>query len=76
VDRREAETAEMADAFAVYGTPDMIADQIAEVLKMGCRINMIISHLMPTPDPDGPKPDYMERFATEVIPLLKTRLPG
>ena len=67
---------EIADAFAVYGTPGMIADQIAGVLNMGYRIDMIISHPMPTPEPDGPKPDYMERFATEVIPLLKSRLSG
>lgn len=67
---------EIADAFAVYGTPEMIAGQIAGVLKMGYRIDMIIPHPMPTPHPDGPKPDYMERFATEVIPSLKALLPG
>ena len=63
---------EIADAFAVYGTPDMIAEQLRGVLSLGFPIAMIIPHPVPTPPPGGPRPDYVERFATEVIPLLKS----
>ncbi len=65
---------EIADAFAVYGTPDMIASQLCDVLHMGFPIDMIIPHPVPTPPPDGPRPDYIERFATEVMPALKAKL--
>jgi alkanesulfonate monooxygenase SsuD/methylene tetrahydromethanopterin reductase-like flavin-dependent oxidoreductase (luciferase family) len=64
----------VADAFAVYGTPAMIAQQLCEVLHMGFRVDMIIPHPAPTPPPNGPRPDYIERFATEVIPQLKTAM--
>jgi 5,10-methylenetetrahydromethanopterin reductase len=65
---------EVADAFAVYGTPDMIAKQLMGVLKLGFPIAMIIPHPVPTPPPGGPRPDYVERFATEVIPRLKSAI--
>ncbi len=64
----------VADAFALYGTPAMIAQQLCEVLHLGFRVDMIIPHPAPTPAPGGPRPDYIERFATEVIPLLKTAM--
>jgi 5,10-methylenetetrahydromethanopterin reductase len=67
---------DIADAFAAYGTPAMIARQLAEVLRLGFPIAMIIPHPVPTPGPGGPRPDYMERFATEVIPLLKAEMEG
>ncbi|MGH8058884.1 MAG: hypothetical protein ACREOH_16880, partial [Candidatus Entotheonellia bacterium] len=62
---------EVADAFAVYGTPAMIAKQLREVINLGFPVAMIIPHPVPTPPAGGPRPDYIERFATEVIPLLK-----
>jgi 5,10-methylenetetrahydromethanopterin reductase len=62
---------EVADAFAIYGTPEMIARQLHDVLKFGFPIDMIVPHPVPTPPPGGSRPDYIERFATEVIPLLK-----
>ncbi|MGE0821635.1 MAG: LLM class flavin-dependent oxidoreductase [Candidatus Binatia bacterium] len=63
---------EIADAFALYGPPDMIARQLCEMLHLGFPIEMVIPHPVPTPPPGGPRPDYMERFATEVIPLLRS----
>ena len=65
---------EVADAFALYGPPEMIARQLADVLRSDFRIDMVIPHPMPTPPNDGPRPDYMERFATEVVPALKTEM--
>lgn len=62
---------EIANAFSLFGSPETIAEQLHEVLGFGHRIDMIIPHPMPTPDPRGPKPDYIERMATEVIPKLK-----
>lgn len=62
---------EIANAFSLFGTPDMIADQLNQVLAFGHKIDMVIPHPMPTPDPKGPKPDYIERIPTEVIPKLK-----
>lgn len=64
----------VADAFAVYGTPAMIARQLEAVLRLEFPIAMIIPHPVPTPSPGGPRPDYIERFATEVIPLLKAEI--
>lgn len=61
---------EIADAFALYGTPERIAAQLNEVLGLGHRIDIILPHPMPTPPQGGPKPDYIERFATEVMPLV------
>jgi alkanesulfonate monooxygenase SsuD/methylene tetrahydromethanopterin reductase-like flavin-dependent oxidoreductase (luciferase family) len=65
---------DIADAFAIYGPPTMIATQLAAVLRLGWRIDMIIPHPVPTPPPGGPRPDYIERFATEVMPLLKAEM--
>ena len=67
---------EIADAFALYGTPQMIAEQLADVLSLGHRIDMIIPHPMPTPAPGGPKPDFIERIPTELFPILKDLLAG
>jgi 5,10-methylenetetrahydromethanopterin reductase len=65
---------DIADAFALYGTPQMIAGQLAEVLSLGHRIDMVIPHPMPTPPPGGPRPDYIERVPTEIFPILKDLL--
>jgi 5,10-methylenetetrahydromethanopterin reductase len=65
---------EVADAFAAYGTPEMIAKQLCDVLSLGFPVAMIIPHPVPTPPAGGPGPDYIERFATEVMPLLKAAM--
>ncbi len=65
---------EIADAFAVYGPPEMICEQIFGVLQYGYNIEMIIPHPVPTPPPGGPRPDYIERFATDVMALLKAKV--
>jgi alkanesulfonate monooxygenase SsuD/methylene tetrahydromethanopterin reductase-like flavin-dependent oxidoreductase (luciferase family) len=62
---------DIADAFAVYGTPAMIAQQLKAVMHLGFRVDMIIPHPVPTPPVGGPRPDYIERFATEVMPLCR-----
>ena len=64
----------VADAFSLYGTPEMIARQLCGVLNLGFPMAMIIPHPVPTPPPGGARPDYIERFATEVIPLLKAEM--
>jgi alkanesulfonate monooxygenase SsuD/methylene tetrahydromethanopterin reductase-like flavin-dependent oxidoreductase (luciferase family) len=61
-------------AFAACGTPERIAGQLREVLQLGFPIEMIVPHPVPTPPPRGPRPDYVERFGTEVIPLLKAEM--
>ena len=63
---------EVADAFAIYGPPEMIAAKLSGVLHMGYDIDMIIPHPVPTPNPDGPQPDFMDRFITEVVPILRS----
>ncbi|PON18584.1 hypothetical protein C2W62_07160 [Candidatus Entotheonella serta] len=62
---------DVVDAFALYGSPEMIADQIRGVLNLGFTFEMIIPHPVPTPPVGGPRPDYIERFATEVMPRLE-----
>jgi alkanesulfonate monooxygenase SsuD/methylene tetrahydromethanopterin reductase-like flavin-dependent oxidoreductase (luciferase family) len=62
---------EIAEAFALFGTPDRIASQLNQVLDLGHDIDIIVPHPVPTPDPGGPRPDYIERFAQEVMPKLR-----
>jgi 5,10-methylenetetrahydromethanopterin reductase len=62
---------EIANAFSLFGTPDMIAEQLHRVLGYGHKIDMVIPHPMPTPDPRAPRPDFIERVPQEVIPKLK-----
>jgi alkanesulfonate monooxygenase SsuD/methylene tetrahydromethanopterin reductase-like flavin-dependent oxidoreductase (luciferase family) len=62
---------EIAEAFALFGTPDMIAAQLNQVLSLGHNIDVVVPHPVPTPPPGGPRPDYIERFAGEVIPKLR-----
>lgn len=63
-------TDEIADAFALYGPPEQIAGQLRRVMEQDFRIDMIIPHPVPTPPPGGPRPDFIERFATEVMARL------
>ncbi|MGK5637005.1 LLM class flavin-dependent oxidoreductase [Streptomyces sp. URMC 126] len=63
---------EVADAFALYGTPAMIAEQLERALG-DLPISVVVAHPMPAPLSGGPSP-YIERFATEVIPRLRNRL--
>ena len=62
---------EITESFSLYGPPEQIARQLADVLQLGYRIDMVIPHPVPAPVPTGPAPDYIERFAAEVIPALK-----
>ncbi|MFK0296910.1 LLM class flavin-dependent oxidoreductase [Streptomyces sp. NPDC090442] len=64
---------EVADAFALYGTPAMIAAQLTTVLEEGLPLSVVVAHPMPAPLSAGRSP-FIERFATEVIPLVRDRL--
>jgi hypothetical protein len=65
---------EITDAFSLFGPPDMIASQLADVLNLGFQIDMVIPHPVPSHMPHGAAPEYIERFATEVIPALKAKV--
>ncbi|MFQ5828349.1 MAG: LLM class flavin-dependent oxidoreductase [Candidatus Methylomirabilia bacterium] len=62
---------EAVDAFALYGPPEAITDHIREVLNLGFPLEMIIPHPVPPSPPGGPRPDYIDTFATKVIKRLK-----
>ncbi|MEM7405896.1 MAG: LLM class flavin-dependent oxidoreductase [Pseudomonadota bacterium] len=62
---------EIADAFAIYGSPDSVAQQLAGVLDQGIPCDILVPHPMPTPRFKGPRPDYMQRFSEEVLPRLR-----
>ena len=62
---------DIANAFSLFGTPEMIAEQLYQVLSFGHKIDMVIPHPMPTPNPRSPGPDFIERVPLEVIPKLK-----
>ncbi|WP_274918263.1 LLM class flavin-dependent oxidoreductase [Streptomyces sp. WZ-12] len=66
---------EVADAFALYGTPRMIAEQLVQALGDGLPTSVVVAHPMPAPLSGGRAP-YLERFATEVIPLVRNQLGG
>lgn len=58
---------EIAEAFALYGPPGQIADQISRILECGHKIDLILPHPVPAHVPQGPAPEYIEKFAKEVI---------
>jgi alkanesulfonate monooxygenase SsuD/methylene tetrahydromethanopterin reductase-like flavin-dependent oxidoreductase (luciferase family) len=62
---------EIANAFSLFGTAEMIAEQLHQVLSVGHKIDMLIPHPMPTPSPRSPRPDFIERVPLEVISKLK-----
>ena len=62
---------EIANAFSLFGTAEMIAEQLHQVLSVGHKIDMVIPHPMPTPSPRSPRPDFIERVPLEVISKLK-----
>ena len=62
---------EIADSFSLFGTPEMIAEQLHRVLGYGHKIDIVIPHPMPTPTPNWSDPQYIERVPQEVIPKLK-----
>lgn len=62
---------EVAAAFAAAGPADAVAAQLAAALDAGVPCDVLLPHPMPEPRPDGPRPDYMERFAAEVMPRLR-----
>ena len=65
---------EITEAFALYGPPAMIAEQLTAVLKLDHQIDMVIPHPVPSHVPKGADPAYIERFATEVIPAVRSAL--
>lgn len=62
---------EVADAFAAHGRAERIAAQLADALAAGVPCDLLVAHPMPTPSPDAPRPDYLERFAADVMPALR-----
>ena len=48
-----------------------IAEQLIAVLKLGYKIDMVIPHPVPSHVPKGADPAYIERFATEVMPIVR-----
>lgn len=65
---------EITEAFALYGPPPAIAEQLTAVLKLGHKIDMVIPHPVPAPVPKGADPSYIERFASEIMPAVKGSL--
>ena len=63
-----------ADAFAIHGGVDAIAAQLIQALSHDVPCDILVPHPMPTPRWDAPHPDYMERFAREVLPQLEAAL--
>ncbi len=61
----------VADAFAAHGDAEAVAAQLSAALAAGVPCDVLVAHPMPTPAPDGPRPDYMERFAREIMPALR-----
>lgn len=65
---------EITESFALYGPPAMVAEQLTAVLKLGYKIDMVIPHPVPSHVPQGADPAYIERFAKDVIPLVRNAL--
>lgn len=63
-----------ANAFAIHGGVDAIAAQLIQALSHDVPCDILVPHPMPTPRWDAPRPDYMERFAREVLPQLEAAL--
>lgn len=61
---------EVASAFSFHGNAAQVASQIEAVLGLGIDFDILVPHPIPNPAPDGPRPDYMERFITRVWPLV------
>ena len=62
---------DVADAFAAHGSAGQVASQLAGALSAGVPCDILVAHPMPTPESDAPRPDYMERFAREIMPALR-----
>jgi alkanesulfonate monooxygenase SsuD/methylene tetrahydromethanopterin reductase-like flavin-dependent oxidoreductase (luciferase family) len=58
-------------AVRLLGQPPARLAELERVLALGLPVDAIVAHPVPTPDPAGPRPDYMERFATQVLPRLR-----
>lgn len=61
---------EVANAFCAHGNAADVARQLSAALSQGVPCDILVPHPMPAPRRDGPRPDYMERFAKEVMPLV------
>ena len=64
---------DVAASFSAHGDADAITEQLNAAINCGVPCDILVPHPMPTPHPDGPRPDYMERFANEVLPRLDVR---
>ncbi|TAJ21019.1 MAG: LLM class flavin-dependent oxidoreductase [Dehalococcoidia bacterium] len=64
-----------ADAFSVRGSADDVAAQLVEVLSLGIAFDLVVTQPVPNPPPPGGQtPDFMERMAHEVLPVVRARL--
>ncbi len=61
---------EVADAFCAHGSATDVARQLSAALAQGVPCDILVPHPLPTPRHDAPRPDYMERFANEVMPRI------
>jgi 5,10-methylenetetrahydromethanopterin reductase len=74
---------EVADAFALFGSATDIAAQIDAVLGLGFRVDVVVTHPVPTPVPHEPVrrrvpdalagADYTAWFVGDVVPKVSRR---
>lgn len=64
---------EAVRAFALYGSPGEITQQLQEVLGLGLPLDVVIPHpvLAPPRDAATREPDYVESFATRVMARIR-----
>jgi alkanesulfonate monooxygenase SsuD/methylene tetrahydromethanopterin reductase-like flavin-dependent oxidoreductase (luciferase family) len=72
---------DIANSFALFGTASDIAAQIDAVTSLGFRVDVIVTHPVPTPTPHQPvhrqvptelhAADYTAWFVGEVLPLVR-----
>ncbi|MFD5426474.1 LLM class flavin-dependent oxidoreductase [Streptomyces sp. NPDC127084] len=65
---------EVADAFALHGTPAMIAGQLEQVLAGDLPISLVVTHPTPATLPGSGQSPFLERVAAEVLPVVRQRL--
>jgi alkanesulfonate monooxygenase SsuD/methylene tetrahydromethanopterin reductase-like flavin-dependent oxidoreductase (luciferase family) len=65
-----------ADAFALRGGPEQIAERLAAVIRAAATdLEYVVLHPMPNPPtPDDPERGYTARMAREVLPRVRRTL--
>ena len=65
-----------ADAFALRGGPEEIAERLLDVLRhAGAAFDYVVLHPIPNPPtPDDPERGYTARMAREVLPRVRRQL--